>query len=53
MKNLLKIADEEDNAWLSGLSVAEITEFKRLLGKLLTVQGIAYPDDWLTRVGLL
>jgi DNA-binding MarR family transcriptional regulator len=53
MKNLLKIADEEDNAWMSTLSVAEITELKRLFGKLLTAQEIAYPDDWLTRVGFL
>ncbi|HTV30554.1 MAG TPA: MarR family transcriptional regulator [Xanthobacteraceae bacterium] len=53
MKNLLKIADDEDNAWLSALSVTEITELKRLLGTLLTAQGIAYPNDWLTRVGRL
>lgn len=51
MKNLLKIADKEDNAWLSVLSVAENAEFKRLLGKLLAGQGIAYPNDWLTRAG--
>lgn len=35
------------------LSVAEITELKRLLGKLLTAQEIAFPDDWYTRVGRL
>jgi hypothetical protein len=51
MKNLLKIADDEDNAWLGALSVAEIAELKRLMGKLLTAQDIAYPRDWLTRVG--
>jgi len=53
MKKLLKIADEEDNAWLNVLSVAEITEFRKLLGKLLTAQGINYPEDWLTRIGRL
>jgi DNA-binding MarR family transcriptional regulator len=53
MKKLLKIADEEDNTWLSVLSVSEMTELKRLLGKLLTAQGIIYPEDWLTRIGRL
>jgi DNA-binding MarR family transcriptional regulator len=53
MKKLLKIADEEDNAWLNILSVAELRELKRLMGKLLTAQGISYPEDWLSRVGLL
>lgn len=53
MTKLLKIADEEDNAWLSVLSVAEMSEFRKLLGKLLTAQGITYPEDWLTRIGRL
>jgi DNA-binding MarR family transcriptional regulator len=53
MTKLLKIADDEDNAWLSVLSVAEMTAFRKLLGKLLTAQGIAYPEDWLTRIGRL
>jgi DNA-binding MarR family transcriptional regulator len=53
IKKLIKIADEEDNAWLSALSVSEMAEFRRLLGKLLVAQGIVYPEDWLTRIGRL
>jgi hypothetical protein len=47
------IVTEEDNAWLSVLSVTELRELKGLVGKLLTAQGISYPEDWLARVGWL
>ena len=46
---LIKIADEEDNAWLEALSDEELLVFKKLMGKLLKTQGITYPPDWVTR----
>ncbi len=49
IKILMKIADEEDNSWLRVLSLAEMMQFKKLMGKLLQAQGITYPVDWKTR----
>ena len=49
IETLIKIADEEDNAWLEALSDTELMVFKKLMGKLLKTQGITYPPDWETR----
>jgi DNA-binding MarR family transcriptional regulator len=49
IETLIKIADEEDNAWLEALSDDELMLFKKLMGKLLKTQGITYPPDWEAR----
>lgn len=52
IETLIKIADEEDNAWFEALSDDELMLFKKLMGKLLKTQGITYPPAWETQMPL-
>jgi DNA-binding MarR family transcriptional regulator len=46
IRDLVVIADVEDDAWLESLPTSELAQFKRTLAKLLRARGMDVPRQW-------